>query len=103
MKYRIRYLSESLTDREAIKSYLSQYYNSTVTKFFKLLKKKIDRLKRFPYSCPVYDDDPDYRVLIVGNYLVFFMINEDEEIVEIHRIFHGAQDIGKHLISPETD
>jgi len=98
MNYKIKYLPETIADRDAIKDYLSQYYVSTVKKFFKLLKEKTALLTRFPYSCPAYEDDPDYRVLIVGDYLVFYMVNEDEKIVEIHRIFHGSRDIKQHLI-----
>ena len=97
MRFRIKYLSETVTDREAIRDYLSQFYNETSKKFFALLKKKTARLKDYPYSCPVYEDDIDYRRLVVGDYLVFYMVNENEKTVEIHRILHGAQDIRRHL------
>ena len=30
MKYRIKYLPDTVTDRDEIKEYLSQYYESTV-------------------------------------------------------------------------
>ena len=93
MKYRIRYLPETVTDRAEIRVYLFQFYEDTAKKFFALLKEKIERLKEFPYSCPTYEDDPDYRKLVVGDYLVFYMVNEGDKTVEIHRIFHGAQDI----------
>ena len=97
MKYRIRFLPETVTDRKEIKIYLSQYYESTVTEFFRLLKEKIARLREFPYACAAYDDDPDYRKLVVGDYLVFYMVNEEQKTVEIHRIFHGSRDIRRHL------
>jgi plasmid stabilization system protein ParE len=44
-----------------------------------------------------YEDDTDYRILVVGDFLVFYMVKEDGKIVEIHRIFHSTQDIGPHL------
>jgi toxin ParE1/3/4 len=97
VKYKIKYLPETVTDREEIRDYLSQYYTSTVKEFFALLREKTAQLKDFPYSCPEYVDDPDYRRLIVGDYLVFYMVNEDSKIVEIHRIFHGSRDIKRHL------
>jgi hypothetical protein len=34
--------------------------------------------------------------LAVGDYLVFYMVNEEEKTVEIHRIFHGSQDVRQH-------
>ena len=97
MSYSIKYLSETVTDREEIRKYLSQYYESTVKRFFSLLREKTAQLKEFPYSCPVYEDDHDYRRLVVGDYLVFYMVNEDDKTVEIHRIFHESQDIKQHI------
>ena len=97
MNYRVKYLPETAIDRAEIKDYLAKYYESTVRNFFVLLKERIGQLKKFPYSCPTYDDDPDYRKLVVGDYLVFYMVDESNKIVEIHRIFHGSQDIKRHL------
>ena len=97
MKYRIIYLPETLVDREDIANYLSQYYRGTAKKFFARLHEKIARLKDFPYSCPVYEDDPDYRKLAVGDYIVFYMVSENDKTVEIHRIFHQSQDIKRRL------
>ena len=99
MKYRIRYLPETVSDRNEVKAYLAKYYESTVNDFFALLKEKTTRLKEFPYSCPIYEDDPDYRKLVVGDYLVFYMVNEENKTVEIHRIFHGSRDIALILQS----
>ena len=93
MSYRIVYLPDTVADQELIKTYLQQFYPNTIKKYFNLLKSKTTRLKIFPYSCPKYDDDPDYRILTVADYLVFYMANEEKKIVEIHRIFHGSQNI----------
>jgi addiction module RelE/StbE family toxin len=96
-KYKIKYLSDALIDREEIKNYLAKYYESTVRDFFTLLKKNTSRLKEFPYSCPIYEDDPDYRCLIVGDYIVFYIVNEDDKTVEIYRILHGSRDMKRYL------
>ena len=97
MKYRVRFLPEMAVDLTEIVDYLGQYYSGTVSKFLTLLEEKVARLKEFPYSCAAYEDDPDYRKMVVGDYLLFYMVNEDEKAVEIHRIFHGAKDIRRHL------
>jgi len=101
VKYSIKYLPDAALDRDDIKKYLSQFYEDTVGRFFSALKQSTDRLKEWPYSCPAYSDDPDYRMLVVGDYLVFYMVNEDLKVVEIHRIFHGKVDIKQHLNSHE--
>jgi plasmid stabilization system protein ParE len=94
---KIIFLPTTVADKALIHEYLSQYYESTVNNFFALLKTPIAQLKKFPYSCPPYEDDPDYRKLVVGDYLVFYMVNEDKRIVEIHRIFHAVQNIARQL------
>jgi len=97
MKTEVIYLPEAISDQANIKIYLSQFYPGTSQRFFSLLKTKIARLKTYPYSCPVYEDDPDYRKLVVGDYLVFYMIDENEKRVEIHRILHGSRDVSQLL------
>ena len=97
MRYQIRFLPETAKDLKEIKNYLTQYSEGAAKKLFGLLRKKIARLKDFPHSCPAYEDDRDYRVLVVGDYLVFYMVNEKTKVVEIHRIFHGLRDIRQHL------
>ena len=97
MKYRILFLSDTISDRTEIREYLSKYYKSAVNKFFTLLREKIILLKEYPYIYPIYEDDSDYHVMKVADYLVFYMINEDSKTVEIHRIFHGSQNIRQHL------
>jgi len=97
VKYRLKFLPETVADRERIRNYLSQFYPNTAKKFFANLKSKTTRLKTFPYSCPVYDDDTSYRKLVVDEYLVFYVVNDDDHIVEVHRIFHGTQNLSDHL------
>jgi len=36
-------------------------------------------------------------ICTVGDYLVFYIVNEGNKTVEIHRIFHGTQNIKQHL------
>ena len=97
MKYRIKFLQDAVDDRDDIKAYLLQFDESTVQKFFALLKERIERLKTFPYSCPVYEDDTDYRVLVVREYLVFYVVDDVNKMVEVHRIFHESRNIRRWL------
>jgi len=100
MKYQLKYLSKTVEDREVIKTYLSQFYTGTEKRFFKLLKKKTALLKEFPLSCPIYDDNPKYRKLIVGDYLVFYTVDENLKLIEVRRIIHGSQNISA-IVEPE--
>ena len=97
MNYRIKYMEDTISDRDYVKAYLSKFYPGTAKRFFTLLKKRTNILKTYPESCPIYEDDPYYRKLVVGDYLVFYVLNDDEKVIEIHRILHGSMDIRQHL------
>ena len=97
MKYRIKFLPDAKADKDDIKAYLDTFYAGTAKRFLDSLNSKITRLKDFPYLYPTYEDDPDYRVLVIGDYLVFYVVIEDGKFVEIHRIFHGSKDISQHF------
>ena len=93
MKFRVIYLPQTIKDREEIKSYLSQFYKGTSKRFFALLKTKISMLKNFPLSCPAYEGNSRYRKLVVGDYLVFYVVHENAKVVEIHYIIHGSRNL----------
>ena len=95
--YPIKYLPDTIIDKEDIKEYLSQYYPDSAGRFFSRMRKRIAHIKKYPYSCPVYEGDPDYRRLVVDDFLVFYMVRENPKSIEIHRIFHGSQDISRQL------
>ena len=95
--YRLKFLPAAKSDRVAIRKYLAQFYDNTVHNFFTLLKTRLSQLKQFPFSCPLYEDAHDYRMMTVGDYLVFYKVNEAEKIVEVHRIFHHSRNISQHL------
>ena len=97
MKYRAVYLPEAREDAEEIRHYLSQYYENTAKRFFILLKKRIEAIKANPFLAPLYIERPPYRRLVVGDYLVFYIVNEDNGLIEIHRVLHGSRDIGRYL------
>jgi plasmid stabilization system protein ParE len=86
-----------MADLAEIKEYLSQFYESTVRKFISDLNRKISQLMDFPYLYPKYEKRRRFRKMVIGNYLVFYVVDEDTKTVEIHRIFHGSRDVPQHL------
>jgi plasmid stabilization system protein ParE len=48
---------------------------------------------------PVYEDVPLYRKMVVLDYLVFYIVNEQKRRVDIHRIISGRMDVSKQLTS----
>ncbi|HAW71352.1 MAG TPA: type II toxin-antitoxin system mRNA interferase toxin, RelE/StbE family [Firmicutes bacterium] len=60
------------------------------------IESRIMRLKTFSHSRSFVLDEPlkkrGYRKLIVDNYMVFYMVQEQEHQVIITRILYGASD-----------
>ena len=97
VQYKIKYLELALSDVCEIKTYLEQFYESTAARFMTELKERIFTLSEMPYMCERYFYRPDYRKLVVWDYLVFYKINEENKTIEVHRILHGSVDITKRL------
>lgn len=96
-KYTTRILPLARDDLRETKSYLSRFYPKTASKVLGELKAKINKLSENPLIYEKYTDDPFYRRMIVSNYLVFYHINEDQRIIEVHRVLRGAWDIRQYL------
>jgi len=98
MTYRVIYLERARQDMREIVTYLAQFYASTARNFVDRLKKQVELLKTMPYMNPVYEDVPFFRRMIVGDYLLFYSVDEVREAVVIHRIFHHSRDIREHML-----
>lgn len=82
---------------------LDDSYNYITTRLFANLaaenlmdkiETSIIRLTQLPFSCGFVLDETlknrGYRKLIVDNYIVFYLVNEEEKQVVIMRILYGA-------------
>lgn len=97
MSYEILYLPLAEDDLMQIDLYLSQYYDNTAARVFVQLEKQIAALQTVPNRYEVYPENPFYRRMVSGDYLVFYHVNEQRKAVEIHRILRGAYDIARYL------
>jgi addiction module RelE/StbE family toxin len=97
MKYKLKFLESAKNDKEGIKRYLNRYYPSTYKNFIEKLKNCIENIKEMPYMYPEYEYYPHYRKAVVGNYLVFYKVNEENKIVEIQRILPGTWDLARYF------
>ncbi len=93
MKYEIKFLPAANQNLLDIDNYLSKFYPSTALNFFSELDKKISNLQDMPYIGTVYAPNPKYRRLVIGDYLMFYVVKENTCIVEIHRVLNGSQNI----------
>jgi plasmid stabilization system protein ParE len=85
LNYTVRFSPFAKEDKKSIKTYLSKFYPGTARRFSASLKKHIANLKDNPYIYPEYPENPNYRRMFVGNYIVFYKINEAEEKMDVFR------------------
>ena len=98
MTFKIEYISTFHHDVENIVSNLKDYPQKA-GRIFEKLDRKLLNLVKYPEMYPIYVDFPCFRSFIVEDYLVFYTINEQDNIVEIHRLIYGRMDITVMLSS----
>jgi addiction module RelE/StbE family toxin len=71
------------------------FATSASTNILERIEKEIMILKEFPFSCNHVADEylrnKGYRKLIVDNYIVFYLIEEENDQVIIMRVLYGKQ------------
>ena len=97
MKYKAVVSDYAIEDKKEIKIYLSKFYPETPKRFTSALKKHISSLKENPYMYPLYSENPDYRRMVVDNYIVLYQIIEEIREIKISRILRASWDLPKYL------
>ena len=96
--YKVRYTPLAYEDLEETDAYITETLcnpEAALTLLNKI-EKSISRLRLYPYVgsevSDAYLGARGYRKLIVENYLVFYLIDEDEKAVVIMRILYGSRE-----------
>ncbi len=96
MAYRIIYLPASTADLNSIFEYIQPHNLSAANTFLDTLESRIGELKNFPQMGKVVLDyelnAKGYRLLVVENYYIFYIVYESEKMVKIYRILSAHQD-----------
>ncbi|HOR85469.1 MAG TPA: type II toxin-antitoxin system RelE/ParE family toxin [Bacillota bacterium] len=91
--YKIEYLPSSAKDLTEIVDYIKIDNPQSAMNFVEKVDESISSLERFPFLGVVPKDirlqNLGYRMLIIENYLVFYVVLDD--IVEIRRITSGKR------------
>lgn len=92
-KYRVQYLPVAQQDLINILEYISKDNPPAALKPIDEIDEEVSKLEDFPLMGVTPKDlrlkSLNYKMLIVDNYLVFYVIKDD--IVEIRRIIHGTR------------
>ncbi|MGO1369093.1 MAG: type II toxin-antitoxin system RelE/ParE family toxin [Senegalia sp. (in: firmicutes)] len=83
-KYNIKITSENLSN------------NETVARLMDKIENSIMRLKEFPSSCSLLEDEllrkKGYRKLIINNYIAYYLLANNKKQVIIMRVLYNKQD-----------
>lgn len=97
MGYRVRFLPQATIDRDQIDLYLEEIAPEKSIAFFVLLKSKIQALKRNPRMYREYEEVPSYRMMGVLDYIVFYVVKDENKTIEVHRILWAGMNLPRHL------
>ncbi len=99
MEYEIVYSNESLEDLFKIYDYIANVQNekTNALNLIDAIRNGIKKLDALPLRHPVVNFSPwkniGVRYLIIKKHIIFYFVNEKENIVNIIRIFSSKQDI----------
>lgn len=94
--YQIEFLSVALHDMtEIISSFIMLGSKNGAINIKDKMNKTAKQIAAFPYSGVIVPDEKlgksGYRMVIVGKYLMFYRIFEDEHKVVFYRVLNGAR------------
>ena len=97
-KYRVDVSEPAENDLRDIVRYISSQLSAPISALhmMELLDEAMQGLTDMPQRCSIVADERlsqmGYRKLIVKNYVVFFSIDEKNQLVDVERILYGRRD-----------
>ena len=102
MSFQVVFLEDAEADLDGIDEYLYQFSEKASDGFIAQVETQTLMLEENPYLYQVYEADPFFRRKVVGDYNLFYSVNEQEELVTIHRVFHQSRSVSRQLLSHRT-
>ena len=99
MDFRISFTEQAAKDLTSIIEHISDvlYSPGAAEKFYDEVGKRLGKIRENPFIYPLSRDAKlnaeGYRVAVVGNYLMFYLVDEANAIAYIVRIIYGKRDI----------
>lgn len=90
--YNVKYMHGARYNLFEIEKNLDTKDTRLADKILQAIDERIQSLQEMPMRYPKYPHNPRYRWTGVHNYMIFYKI-VGNNMVEVHRIMHGARDI----------
>lgn len=91
----VKYLPVAIQDLFEIIEYVRKDNPGAAAALVGRFDEALGKLGSFPEIGPVPKDERlrarGYRILVIDNYLAFYVIHEKENIVEVRRVLHGRR------------
>ena len=101
--YNLEFLPTARQDMSDIAKYINKVLCNPIAAM-NTVRRMVDAaedLQTHPYSCPVYypprELPHEYRKLIVGNYIMFYRVNEYDKLITVVRVIYAKRDYGALL------
>jgi len=97
-KYKIHFALRASSDLGELVDYIKDEFKEpqTALKWYRKIKAEISTLNETPTRIGLVQDEllaeQGFRMLIVGHYLIFFIVSEKPRQVNIVRILHSRRD-----------
>ncbi|MDR1194251.1 MAG: type II toxin-antitoxin system RelE/ParE family toxin [Peptococcaceae bacterium] len=99
MAFTVKFSEQAAADLDEIIRYISYDLGNpqAAENFYKAVNEKLGSLREYPYMFPLYHyeklSSEGYRYAVIGNFLLFYLVDEDEPVVSIARILYGKRDM----------
>jgi plasmid stabilization system protein ParE len=95
-EYNVVFSETAENDLDDVVEYLSNFSPNIARRYYDEIMVKALSLALMPHRCPLVQDDAlrkkGYRWLFVRNYTVFFVIDEENNVVDIRAIMYSGRE-----------
>gem|GEM_PF-911032 len=102
MAYELRYLATAHEDILEADAYMSEESPDRAKRFLALLDVKLLQLRNTPFMYQVYEEYPIYRRIVIWDYLIFYLVNETEGVIDVHRVINSKMHVIKRLLEMQV-
>jgi len=99
MAYKVDFSEQAADDLSGIIIYITEELCNpqAAVQFYTAVDEKRGLLREYPYIFPLYHDEKlgaeGIRSVVVGNFLMFYVVDDEKSVVSIVRILYGRRDI----------
>jgi len=104
MAFRSKFSEQAAKDVSDIITYIRKTLSNpqAAERFYQAVEKRRGKIQKHPYIYPLSRDErlraEGYRTAVIGNYLMFYLVDDDNEIVYISRVIYGKQNLAEIIM-----